>query len=126
MSDITLVCGKRNLYEEMAADRLEESFNRFGVKPLVIVHGGARGGDRAGMIYCLRHGDVEERVYPADWDTHGRAAGPIRNQEMLDCEDGTDLVVAFWDGESKGTFDMIKRALSNGITVIVEPVVDLE
>lgn len=43
---------------------------------------------------------------PADWRTHGRAAGPIRNSYMA--EHGSGLL-AFWDGESRGTADMIKK-----------------
>jgi hypothetical protein len=52
--------------------------------------------------------------YPADWRTHGRTAGPIRNQRMID--DGKpDLVVAFPGG--RGTADMVRRAEAAGIPV---------
>lgn len=45
------------------------------------------------------------KAYPADWDTHGRAAGPIRNEQMVkDCE----FAVVFWDGKSKGTRNVMK------------------
>jgi hypothetical protein len=53
-------------------------------------------------------------VYKAEWDKHGRAAGPIRNQQMLD--DGKpDLVLAFAGG--RGTDDMCRRAREAGIEV---------
>jgi hypothetical protein len=59
-------------------------------------------------------------VFPADWETHGRAAGPIRNQAMLD-EGKPYLVIAFWDGKSKGTLDMISRATRAGVPVKIVP-----
>lgn len=47
--------------------------------------------------------------FPADWNTHGRAAGPIRNQQMLDS--GVDYVVGFHNDirSSRGTRDMLRR-----------------
>lgn len=54
--------------------------------------------------------------FPAHWDIHGRAAGPIRNQQMLD-EGLPDMVIAFHDdiASSKGTKDMISRAEKNSV-----------
>lgn len=83
----------------------------------VIVHGAATGADNEGMIWAQTMG---RRQLPmvADWHRHGRAAGPIRNQRMID--DGKpDLVVAFPGG--KGTADMVKRAKAAGIKVIEVP-----
>jgi hypothetical protein len=56
--------------------------------------------------------------FPADWARFGRAAGPIRNQRMLD-EGKPTLVLAFHNNivESKGTKDMVKRARKAGIRV---------
>jgi hypothetical protein len=54
--------------------------------------------------------------YPADWARHGKAAGPIRNKQMAD---NADVLVAFWDGESAGTANMIRTALNNGLEVHV-------
>lgn len=78
-----------------------------------IIHGGASGADTmahrwAGMIA------KPVDVYPASWCKHGRAAGPIRNQQMID--DGKpDLVIAFPGG--KGTADMVRKAEAAGIPV---------
>ena len=49
--------------------------------------------------------------YPADWKQHGKAAGMIRNAEMVRA---ADWVVAFWDGKSKGTKNTIDTALRLG------------
>lgn len=54
------------------------------------------------------------RIHHADWETHKLAAGPIRNREMA--RDGTHLV-AFWDGKSKGTKNMIDEARKRKLVV---------
>ena len=58
---------------------------------------------------------IECVVFHADRAKYGRAAGPIRNQQMLD-EGRPTLVVAFPDG--RGTADMVRRARSAGVEVI--------
>lgn len=64
-------------------------------------------------------------VYKADWDKHGKAAGPIRNKKMVDDNlEEIDLCVAFWDGKSKGTKNCFKYAERKGIkTRVVEYVI---
>ena len=59
-------------------------------------------------------------VYPADWKKYGRAAGPIRNLQMLD-NGKPDICYAFHDciEKSKGTKDMVNRCKANGLTVNV-------
>jgi hypothetical protein len=54
--------------------------------------------------------------FPANWDRHGKAAGGIRNTAMANY--GTHLI-AFWDGESPGTRDMIAKAKRAGLKVLV-------
>lgn len=59
--------------------------------------------------------------FPADWDRHGKAAGPIRNQRMLE-EGKPDIVVAFIDKPlqtSRGTADMVRRARQAGLPVYI-------
>ena len=73
-----------------------------------IVSGGARGADNIAEKYAADR-NIEIKVIPADWDKHGKAAGFIRNQEIWD---NSDIGIAFWDGESKGTahsFDIAKK-----------------
>lgn len=85
--------------------------------PCTIIVGGARGADKIAEELCERHG-IDCEVYPANWEEYGRAAGPIRNQEMLDKE-LPELVLAFHNEifKSKGTKDMCRRALRKGIPV---------
>lgn len=53
---------------------------------------------------------------PANWGKHSKAAGPIRNKEMAE---GADVLVAIWDGKSRGTRSMIEYALLAGLEVHV-------
>jgi hypothetical protein len=83
--------------------------------PITVIEGGARGADRAAADWAVGRG-MELLEFPADWTTHGKAAGPIRNQQMLE-EGRPDLVVAFADdlGASRGTKDMVTRAHRAGV-----------
>ena len=66
---------------------------------IVIVSGTARGADQLGERYAVEKGFPILR-FPADWLQYGKAAGPIRNRQMTD---NADALIAFWDGQSKGT-----------------------
>lgn len=85
-----------------------------------IVEGEARGADKMCRYVAEQLGYPVHR-HPAEWDRHGKAAGPIRNQEMLDEHPDIKLVLAFHDNinESKGTADMVRRARAQGIPVNV-------
>lgn len=83
-------------------------------KEVEIVSGGCRGADKLGEQYAKKYGYPITPFYVTkeDWNKFGKAAGPIRNKEMASY--GTHLI-AFWDGESDGTGDMIKAAKKAGI-----------
>src|SRR5690606_11812212 len=67
-----------------------------GQKITEVVCGMARGADTFGMKWAICEAGLPVAKFPADWDTHGRAAGPIRNAEMRDYADG--LIAFIWDG----------------------------
>lgn len=73
-------------------------------KAISIVNGGARGADRCGWQFTINQ-NVKRHDFPADWDRYGKRAGFIRNHAMGDFADG---LLAFWDGKSRGTRDMIQ------------------
>lgn len=77
----------------------------------VIISGGARGADSLGERYARENG-IEFVLFAADWDKHGKAAGPIRNKQLIE-EGKPDLVVAFNPG--KGTRNTISHAEQNNI-----------
>lgn len=80
-----------------------------------VVSGGARGVDALGELWAARNG-IPVRLFPADWDKHGKAAGPIRNREMAAY---ADALIAIWDGKSLGTKNMIDEARKRGLRIHV-------
>lgn len=111
-----LVCGSRNWESPEVVNECLDRLNQlFDVS--AVIHGACRGADTTGMLWARSAGKTE-CAYPADWKTHGRAAGPIRNQKML-AEGRPEVVLAFHDDleGSKGTKDMVRRALSVGLAV---------
>ena len=82
---------------------------------VIIVSGHAKGADTLGEKYAQERG-LNIELHPADWHSHGRAAGPIRNAEMAA---EADALIAFWDGQSRGTANMIKIAKDKGLQVAV-------
>jgi hypothetical protein len=110
-----LVCGGRDFNDEeyafTALDRLDAELPRPGITG--IISGCAPGADTLGLKWSLKW-DLPVKMFPAKWREHGSAAGPIRNQQMID-EGKPDIVVAFPGGN--GTADMIRRAEAAGITV---------
>ncbi len=107
---IVLVCGGRNFADVRL---LTAALDNLPSTPTLIVHGEARGADTLAGQWA-RKNKIPVKSYPAQWNKHGRAAGPIRNKEMLDKEK-PDLVVAFPGG--KGTAHMAKIARENGVDV---------
>jgi hypothetical protein len=85
----------------------------------ILIEGGAKGADTLAKYVALSLG-WEVESYPADWKTYGRAAGPIRNAQMLS-QGRPNVVVAFWDGESRGTLDMIRKTIKSGKPVNIIP-----
>lgn len=85
----------------------------------VVIVGDARGADTIAAQEAIRAG-LSVVVVSADWATYGRSAGPVRNARMLRyCP---ALVIAFWDGASSGTLDMLTRAHRIGIrTILITP-----
>jgi hypothetical protein len=72
--------------------------------------------DAWGEAWARYSDGVDLEQYEADWDQHGRAAGHKRNTEMAEVG---DALLAFWDGDSPGTKDMIDKSRDNGLDVEV-------
>lgn len=108
-----LVCGGRNYRSEgFVRDTLKAIHRERGIT--AVVCGDATGADEFAFRWSHDHG-IPCSVYKADWKQHGKAAGPIGNQRMLDAEPDIELVLAFPGG--KGTADMVRRATAKGIAV---------
>lgn len=110
-----LICGDRNWTDWEAIERYVATLP----DDAVIIEGEARGADRMARQAAMRRGLKVER-YPALWAKYGRAAGPVRNRQML-VEGDPDLVVAFHTNiaESKGTANMVSQAERAGLPTIV-------
>lgn len=115
-----LVCGSRTYPVDFALPALLDAY-RARADYLTVIDGGARGADTYAHEWAQARG-VHTVRFHADWDTHGKAAGPIRNQRMLDEE--PDLVLAFIDkplAQSRGTADMVGRARKANVpTYVIE------
>lgn len=105
-----LVCGSRNWNNYRA---IYDVLKPLSKRIKYVIEGEAPGADRLGRQAAIELG-IKYLPFPANWDKYGKAAGSIRNQEMLD-EGRPDLVFAFHIGDSRGTWDMLRRAAKAGI-----------
>ena len=106
------MCGGR-LYGATVDER-QRLFNALAnLNPAVVIHGGATGADTLAGRWAAERG-IPVALYRADWRTHGRAAGAIRNAYML-THGRPDHVLAAPGGT--GTRDMVRRAQAAGLTV---------
>lgn len=111
-----LVCGSRDYPDNRYIARCIHYLHAtYGITAMC--HGGARGADTIAGEVAAKLG-IPCRVFPADWKNNGKAAGPIRNIEMLEVFE-PDMVLAFPIGESRGTYHMIDIAKKAGVKVIV-------
>lgn len=83
---------------------------------IVIVSGRANGADQMGERYARERG-YSLRTYPANWERYGNRAGPIRNELMAQ---NADALIAYWDGRSPGTKNMIDTARDYGLLVRIK------
>jgi hypothetical protein len=107
-----LVCGSRHFNDY---ELLERTLSEIEITE--VIEGEARGADTFSRIYAERHG-IPVLRFPAEWDKYGKAAGPIRNSQML-TEGKPQLVVAFLGPNSRGTQNMINQAKKANIPVKV-------
>lgn len=102
-----------SLLAEYADKKLAEVSKRDSIE---IVSGGASGADALGERYAKERGYYIRR-FDAEWKRYGRAAGPRRNKQMAEY---ADALLAYWDGKSRGTKNMIELAKENGLKVGVK------
>jgi hypothetical protein len=113
-----LICGDRDWSDrdkiKARLERLLDEVEEF----ITVVEGEARGADTIAREEAEKLG-IKVQQFPAQWAAFGRAAGPLRNQAML--ESGIDLVIAFHEdlSRSRGTRDMVNRAQRARIEVEV-------
>ena len=113
---IVLICGDRNWQDPEPIRKLLVQLKHLGYSTLV--EGEQRGADAIARELAKMYG-LKVLPFPAKWEEYGKAAGPIRNQQMLD-EGKPDLVAFFHLNleHSRGTKDMITRARKAKVAVI--------
>ena len=120
-----LICGSRTFEDSAAIDAVLSGLEWYSPGgPFTVIEGGAKGADAHAGSWAKTNG-VKHEQYPANWGKHGKAAGPIRNKQMLD-EGKPDVVWAFVDkplAESRGTHNMVLQAWDLGVPVRVVEVV---
>lgn len=100
-----IVCGSRTFDDYALLSKMMNGLTR-KFKEMVIVSGAAKGADALGERWAFSRMITVKRFHP-DWETYGKGAYSRRNQEMIDY---ADRLVAFHDGESPGTKQMIELA----------------
>ena len=107
-----IVAGSRDITKgSIVFDAIDES--PFDITEVVSGH--ARGVDTLGEEWAVEH-KTPLIMSPANWELYGKAAGFVRNRHMADY---ADALIAVWDGESKGTANMIKIAKKEGLEVFI-------
>lgn len=108
----TIIAGGRDFTDIEFFDKCIGTYN----EPIsAVICGMAKGADTLGLNYAIQH-DIPVGEFPADWARYGRGAGPIRNKQMAD---NADALIAFWDGRSRGTWNMIQLAQKFNLEVTI-------
>lgn len=110
-----IIAGSRNFTDYQ---KLKKECNQFLLykKNIEIVSGDHyKGADKLGIQYANEKG-FNLIKFPAEWNKFGKTAGPIRNNKMAIF---SDVLIAFWDGKSRGTKNMICLASQKGLKVKV-------
>lgn len=100
-----IIAGSRHI--SVSDVELTEMLQIYSLNPTEIVSGTARGIDRCGEFWAKLNNVQITAFYP-DWNTHGNAAGPIRNAAMADY---ADELLIIWDGRSKGSANMKQQMI---------------
>lgn len=111
----TIIAGSRGITDRKI---VEEAIRASGFTITEVVSGGARGVDSIGECWG-RDNSIPVKQFLAKWHVQGKRAGPIRNSEMAEY---AEALIAIWDGESRGTLDMIVKAKCKGLQVYVHVV----
>lgn len=108
-----LICGGREFNDSAIFDAAMGDLCTMRGCPSRVIHGHASGADALAHSWAHKMALDVDGIVP-DWKTHGKAAGPLRNQQMLD-DFKPNFVIAFPGG--RGTADMVERARKAGVEV---------
>ena len=92
---------------------LKETLSKIEIT--LLISGGARGADSLGERYANEN-NIPKKIFYSEWDKHGKAAGFLRNTDIIN---EADIIIAFWDGVSNGTKDSITKAKKQNKQIII-------
>jgi hypothetical protein len=114
------IVGSRDFDDYELVDKLcAHLVERFDVN--AIVSGGAKGADKLGERFARQYG-LDMIVFKPDWQQFGKRAGYLRNVDIIEA---SNIVIAFWDGQSKGTKHSIDIATKAKKFLIVVNTVEM-
>lgn len=116
-----IIAGSRDFFDyDFLYKKCDYLLQNHKDKEIIIVGGLASGADTLGELYSIDRG-YKFLPYPANWDKYKKFAGHLRNQEMANCIKDKDYkgCICFWDGISKGTYDMINICKNDNIPIRV-------
>lgn len=111
-----IIAGGRDFNDYPLLEQTVDQFLKNVHDKVTIFCGEASGADSLGERYALARGYAIQ-YFPPDWRRYGRAAGPVRNQKMAE---NADALVAFWDGMSRGTGNMIEAARRRQLAIQIQ------
>jgi hypothetical protein len=109
-----IIAGSRSFSDYVTLENALDNYLFHKKCHIQIISGGAKGADFLGEVYA-KEKKFDLKIFRPDWQSHGKAAGVIRNSLMAE---NADVLFAFWDGKSKGTKDMINKARLKGLEVL--------
>jgi hypothetical protein len=118
-----IIAGSRDFSPSIALiDHVVRSHGRY--KPTELISGGCRGVDQSAEAWAREEG-IPIKRFDADWQAVGRAAGPLRNRAMAEYAGAwtNSALIAFWNGTSRGTKNMIDEARRHKLFVYVEQLI---
>lgn len=101
-----IIAGSRDL--TVTSEFIEQQIVKFNLSPYIVISGGANGIDRCGELFAKKLG-LNLMIFEANWELHGKSAGPLRNQQMA--KEG-DALLLIWDGKSRGSNDMRSKMIA--------------
>ena len=100
ISDIKLaIVGSRSITDDKFVNRILNCYKFMFGLPIKVISGGAKGIDSIGEAWADKL-NIEKEIFIPDWENNGKAAGFIRNEDIIK---NCDVCLAIWDGESHGT-----------------------
>ena len=115
MFKVIIAGGREFNNYELMCKKVDRILSNKNTSEIQIISGNARGADKLGEKYA-KDNNISLMCFPANWKRYGKRAGYIRNEQMAK---EADALIAFWDGQSKGTKHMIDIARSKGLLIRV-------